>query len=584
VLSGEEIRSHHDLVKVVESYDVVLKPKSAHELMGLCPFHKEKTASFSVNPEKQVFFCHGCKASGDVVHFVARMDGIPIGAALVKLTPEHLREKPYRPPVTPPKQSASDQSLAFASKDDKKIEWNLTDTYSYTDEFGVEMFKTAKFVAEVDGKRKKKFAQKHKNEKGVWVYNLDGVRRVLYNLPNVMKSPVVILTEGERDCETINKLGLVATTNPMGAEKWMDSYSDYLVGKDLIILGDNDEPGRNHVKKVLSAVAGKVKTARVCYMPEGKDVTEYKEILMGRGKTEGEFSVALEKIVSESVPMEKGFDLPIYSMEQMEVFYRQAVCRPDDKTFDLGKFLPTLGRRIEPLVGGDLLVVMADTGVGKSAASQIMMRNAKPLKCLGFQIELSKRRTFERLVSIDTGVNMKDLKHIYRSGQRATWTNESMGHVYTVPLSKLTTQRIEQLIIQSELVIGERPAVVVVDYAQLVEGLGKTPYEKISSVAEQLKIIAVATNVIIILISQVGRSEEEQYKELSLHSAKNSGSIEQSATVLLGLYLDREVQGKMYCKVIKDSNSDCAGLIVPCMRKGWQLSEVSTVDVPEDAL
>jgi hypothetical protein len=306
----------------------------------------------------------------------------------------------------------------------------------------------------------------------------------------------------------------------MGAEKWMDSYSDYLVGKDLIILGDNDEPGRNHVKKVLSAVAGKVKTARVCYMPEGKDVTEYKEILMGRGKTEGEFSVALEKIVSESVPMEKGFDLPIYSMEQMEVFYRQAVCRPDDKTFDLGKFLPTLGRRIEPLVGGDLLVVMADTGVGKSAASQIMMRNAKPLKCLGFQIELSKRRTFERLVSIDTGVNMKDLKHIYRSGQRATWTNESMGHVYTVPLSKLTTQRIEQLIIQSELVIGERPAVVVVDYAQLVEGLGKTPYEKISSVAEQLKIIAVATNVIIILISQVGRSEEEQYKELSLHSAK----------------------------------------------------------------
>ena len=582
MLSGAEIRGLNDTVKTIESYGVVLKPKNGHEMWGLCPFHKENSPSFSVDTNTGQWFCFGCKAGGDVIHFVARMDGTNIGQAMKKLTPEHLRVTPYVPPSTPPKQSASDQSLA-ALPEAPAAESKLVKTYQYTSDFGDVLYEVQRYEPGAKGK-KKDFKQRHKNSKGEWVWGMDGVLRVLYNLPNVKKSPVCCLAAGEKDADTLNSIGLVATTNSGGECNWLDSYADYLVGKELIIFGDNDETGRNHVKKVLASVQGKVKSARVCYVPEGKDVTEFKEILLKRGKTEEDFSVELEKIVSASVPMEKGFDLPIYSMEQMEAMYRQEVCRPDDKTFDLGKFLPTLGRRIEPLVGGDLLVVMADTGVGKSAVSQIMMRNARPLKCLGFQIELSKRRTFERLVAIDTGVNMHDIKHIYRSGQRAAWTNESMGHVYTVPLSKLSTSRIEQLIIQSELVIGERPAVVVVDYAQLVEGLGKTPYEKISSVAEQLKIIAVATNVIIILISQVGRSEDGQYKELSLHDSKNSGSIEQSATVLLSFYLDREVQGKMYCKVNKDSNSDCAGLIIPCMRKGWQLSEVSTVDVPEDAL
>ena len=51
---------------------------------------------------------------------------------------------------------------------------------------------------------------------------------------------------GEKDVDNLVQLGLTATTNPMGAGKWQESYSEILKGANVVILPDNDEPGRNH--------------------------------------------------------------------------------------------------------------------------------------------------------------------------------------------------------------------------------------------------------------------------------------------------------------------------------------------------
>ncbi len=64
----DELRSRSDLVQIVSGY-VQLK-KAGHRYWGLCPFHGEKTASFSVDSERQLYYCFGCKAGGDVIHFV----------------------------------------------------------------------------------------------------------------------------------------------------------------------------------------------------------------------------------------------------------------------------------------------------------------------------------------------------------------------------------------------------------------------------------------------------------------------------------------------------------------------------------
>ena len=71
--------------------------------------------------------------------------------------------------------------------------------------------------------------------------------------------------------------------------------------------------------------------------------------------------------------------------------------------------------------------------------------------------------------------------------------------------------------------LKERPRLVLVDYIGLVHGAGKSRYERVSSVAEDLKVIAKVTQTIIIIASQVGRDEDP---EIRLSSGKDSGSLE----------------------------------------------------------
>ena len=70
----EEIRSSNDIVDVISQY-VILK-RSGRNFFGLCPFHKEKSPSFSVSPDKQIFHCFGCGVGGNVMHFVSKIENL----------------------------------------------------------------------------------------------------------------------------------------------------------------------------------------------------------------------------------------------------------------------------------------------------------------------------------------------------------------------------------------------------------------------------------------------------------------------------------------------------------------------------
>ena len=70
----EEIRSQNDIVDVISQY-VVLK-RSGRNYFGLCPFHNEKSPSFSVSPDKQIFHCFGCGVGGNVFHFISKVENV----------------------------------------------------------------------------------------------------------------------------------------------------------------------------------------------------------------------------------------------------------------------------------------------------------------------------------------------------------------------------------------------------------------------------------------------------------------------------------------------------------------------------
>ncbi len=70
----DEIRNKNDIVDVISQY-VVLK-RSGRNFFGLCPFHKEKSPSFSVSPDKQIFHCFGCGTGGNVFHFMSKIENL----------------------------------------------------------------------------------------------------------------------------------------------------------------------------------------------------------------------------------------------------------------------------------------------------------------------------------------------------------------------------------------------------------------------------------------------------------------------------------------------------------------------------
>jgi DNA primase len=78
--STEDIIAANDLAALIEEFGIALK-RQGRELVGLCPFHDEKTPSFYVNPSKQVYLCRGCGAKGNAVTFAANIRGTENDAA-----------------------------------------------------------------------------------------------------------------------------------------------------------------------------------------------------------------------------------------------------------------------------------------------------------------------------------------------------------------------------------------------------------------------------------------------------------------------------------------------------------------------
>ena len=76
----DELTARNDIVDVVGSY--VQLTRKGGNLFGLCPFHSEKTGSFSVSPDKQIFYCFGCKKGGGVINFIMDIENLPFPDAV----------------------------------------------------------------------------------------------------------------------------------------------------------------------------------------------------------------------------------------------------------------------------------------------------------------------------------------------------------------------------------------------------------------------------------------------------------------------------------------------------------------------
>lgn len=137
-------------------------------------------------------------------------------------------------------------------------------TYDYVDAAGSLVFQAVR-------RADKTFTQCRPDGKGGTIWNLQGVQRVLYRLPEVLeavaKGRTIYIAEGEKDVNTLRRLDLAATCNPMGAGKWQASYSETLRSADVVILPDNDQPGRNHAEQVAISLQGRARSVKMLILP-----------------------------------------------------------------------------------------------------------------------------------------------------------------------------------------------------------------------------------------------------------------------------------------------------------------------------
>ncbi|WP_455720862.1 DNA primase [Agathobacter sp.] len=100
----EEVRSRNDIVDVIGSYVHLQKKGSTY--FGLCPFHNEKTGSFSVSPNKQMYYCFGCGAGGNVFTFMMQYENFTFGEAMQSLADRVGIELPQQEMTTAQKREA----------------------------------------------------------------------------------------------------------------------------------------------------------------------------------------------------------------------------------------------------------------------------------------------------------------------------------------------------------------------------------------------------------------------------------------------------------------------------------------------
>ena len=157
----------------------------------------------------------------------------------------------------------------------KAVKKQIVATYDYEDAAGAVIYQVVRFMP-------KTFRQRRPNGNGGWIWNLEGVQIEPYHLPRLLAaSPdeTVFIVEGEKDVETMERLGFVATTNSMGKLKWPAAFARYFEGRHVIVIPDNDDGGGlDHAKDVSAKLEKVVDFVGITpFVAIGKDVTDWVE-------------------------------------------------------------------------------------------------------------------------------------------------------------------------------------------------------------------------------------------------------------------------------------------------------------------
>ena len=462
-----------------------------------CPAHDDTKPSMSITTGKTqnvVVHCFVCDQQ-DIVTKFQDMGVWPRA------------DVAWSPPVLP-----SRNGKHASVKEDDEPDWsNVTPirqsvaaVYDYRDESGAVLYQKVR-------KPGKEFYQQRPDG----THSLDGVRRVLYRLPELLAAPdaLVFVCEGEKDADNLAALGLTATTGG-GAGAWCDDFTECLRGRDVVVLQDNDESGEKHVSIVCGALRGvarKVWPLLLPNLPPKGDVSDW----LDAGGTADQ----LTRLASEVFP------------------YRFRLRTPDE----IEAMEPPAYLADKWLVQNTLATLYGPSGVGKSfVVLDLLYSVSSGTEWLG-TVPIRQPGPVVYVAAEGVGGLQKRQR-----AWRASHPDADISSVryVTVPVNMLENPEVNDLLEAIRAQCPETPACVAIDtLARSMAGGDENSTKDMSAVIAAADSIKTALHCLVVLVHHTGKNGENERGSSALRGACDTMIMISKDESAIKMSLDKQKDG-----------------------------------------
>jgi replicative DNA helicase len=515
-----------------------------HELRGPCPVHNGDDPNFVVDQESGLAMCHSrCGRGWDMIGLEMEIQGFSFAQAK-----ESVFELVGRPKIP-------------------ADERNVEAIYDYVDEKGQLLYQVLRLYG-------KEFKQRKPDGMGGWHYGLGGVRRVPYRLNKIIEAQFIAIVEGEKDANTLERLGISATCSSGGSGSILrEEMGGVFKGKDIAIFPDNDEPGRKYAIKtaeVLKPFAKSIRIVEIPDLPEKGDVTDFVQA----GGTLTQLRELYRKSQNWTPDWRFSLNIPRDNDKYLKTF-KQSIEEAGGlvEFWNLARLsgLETPFSKLSHALGGGLrrgevYVLGGNQGSGKSSlALQFAIRAIRQSKpVLYFSMEMDERAIFQRMASMEARVNLNDFR-----SQQITMRRRDVSSEESYAASREVSEMMRKLakasaeLCERALTVSNKGAItpehlveeaqhiskvnklelIVVDHLQLMNSNEnhRSEYEKFTNISRVMKQVAMELQVPLLLVSQTSRHQaHEKRGVLEVSDLRGTGALEEDAAGVLLLYEDAE--------------------------------------------
>lgn len=476
--------------------------------VAVCPGHDDSEASLGVTEGDDGRILLRCHAGCETRHIVTAM-----GLQLRDLFPERQNAHPDPDAV-----------------------------YEYHAEDGSVLYQVLRFN---QGDGKKRFQQRHHDPENPdaksdgWVWNMEGVRKVLYHLPEVIEGVengrMIYLVEGEKDVDRIRtETNRVATTALGGAGKWRPEYTEFFRGARVTVIQDKDEPGKRFASKIVEALTGVAESVVLLQSRVGKDVSDMFDagLKMEDGGLIPPRSTPKRGIVTMAELVEQGHD------------YLHL------RVTDLPGYALINGVEASIVRPGRLYSGGAYTGDGKTTLALQGSRNIASQRVpMGyFSMEMSERDLRNRLIA-HKGVPLRLLEQPWLLRQ-----DPQMLGLYNMALDEMAEWKLEIIYdttLTADKVVQEtldrEYEFIVIDH---IHRFGRKGRDHLEEEIMKLTNLSLDINIPILVLCQLRKFSRGPnmvaYPPPTLHDFRETSVLGDEASIAFAIWRSRDDEGMAY--------------------------------------